>query len=136
MSITINESLAARLASEQTIWLTTVRADGTPQPTPVWFLWNGETFLIFTQPASQKLRNLAGNSTVALNFNTDAYGGSVVVFTGDGYVDPQPVGSAETENYLQKYAAGIKMLGWTQEQMIGIFSTVLRVRPSKVRVME
>jgi PPOX class probable F420-dependent enzyme len=136
MSITINDQLSARLASEQIIWLTTVRADGTPQPTPVWYLWNGETFLIFTQPASQKLRNLAGNPTVALNFNTDSYGGSVTVFTGEGYVDPQGVSAAEIDAYLQKYAEGIKMLGWTQEQMVGIFSTVLRVRPSKVRVME
>ena len=31
-----------RLVDEQVIWLTTVGADGTPQPNPVWFLWTPE----------------------------------------------------------------------------------------------
>lgn len=31
--------LAERLDKEQVIWLTTVRQNGTPTPTPVWFLW-------------------------------------------------------------------------------------------------
>jgi hypothetical protein len=35
-----------RLREEQVIWLTTVRADGMPLPTPVSFLWAGETVLI------------------------------------------------------------------------------------------
>ena len=83
MAIAIDEKLAKRLQTEQTIWLTTVRTDGTPVPTPVWFYWHEEGMLIFTQPGSHKLRNIAGNPKVALNFNTDQYGGSVVVFTGE-----------------------------------------------------
>ena len=35
-----------RLRDEGIIWLTTVRSDGQPQSVPVWFLWNGESFLI------------------------------------------------------------------------------------------
>jgi hypothetical protein len=34
MSIAINDALARRLESEEVIWLTTVRLDGTPVPTP------------------------------------------------------------------------------------------------------
>jgi PPOX class probable F420-dependent enzyme len=136
MAIAINEGLANRLQTEQVIWLTTVRADGTPVPTPVWFYWHEEGMLIFTQPGSHKLHNIAGNPKVALNFNTDAYGGSVAVFTGEAYVDPQPVGQAELNAYLEKYREGIKMIGLTEEQMAREYSTVLRVRVSRVRVME
>ena len=32
-----------RLRSEPVAWLTTVRADGQAQSTPVWFLWDGDT---------------------------------------------------------------------------------------------
>ena len=39
-----------RLRDEYLVWLTTVRADGLPQPSPVWFLWDGETVLIYSQP--------------------------------------------------------------------------------------
>lgn len=35
-----------RLREEEIAWLTTVRADGQPQSVPVWFLWDGDTFLI------------------------------------------------------------------------------------------
>ena len=51
-----------RLRSEQVAWLTTVRADGQAQSTPVWFLWDGETFLLYSQPGAQKVRNLAAHS--------------------------------------------------------------------------
>ena len=39
-----------RLQEEVVVWLTTVDASDTPQPRPVWFLWEGETFLIYSQP--------------------------------------------------------------------------------------
>ena len=32
---------ARRLREEEVIWLVTVGQDGTPQPSPVWFLWKG-----------------------------------------------------------------------------------------------
>ena len=30
--------------------MTTVRSDGQPQTVPVWFLWDDEGFLIYSQP--------------------------------------------------------------------------------------
>lgn len=136
MAIAINEKLAERLKREQVIWLTTVKADGTPVPTPVWFYWQEEGMLIVTQPHSHKVRNIAANPKVALNFNTDEYGGSVAVFTGEAWLDPQPMGQAELAAYLDKYREGIKMIGLTEEQMAREYSTVLRVRLTRVRVME
>jgi PPOX class probable F420-dependent enzyme len=50
-----------RLHEEEVAWLTTVRQDGQPQSVPVWFLWEGEEFLIYSQPGRQKLRNIAKN---------------------------------------------------------------------------
>ncbi len=35
-----------RLREEEITRLTTVRDDGQPQSVPLWFLWDGETFLI------------------------------------------------------------------------------------------
>lgn len=136
MPIAISDTLAQRLQTEQVIWLTTVRHDGAPAPTPVWFYWNGESFLIFTQPGSHKLRHIAQNPAVALNFNTDAYGGSVAVFNGRAAVDNQPASPAELEAYLTKYAEGIKSIGLTPETMAAEYSTVLRVYPARVRTME
>lgn len=135
MSTTIDGALARRLQTEEVIWLTTVRADGSPVPTPVWFYWNGESFLIYTQPGSHKLRHIARNPAVALNFNTDAGGGSVAVFSGAAVIDDQPP-PAEVEAYFAKYAEGIKMIGLTRESMAAEYSAVLRMHPTRVRTMD
>jgi PPOX class probable F420-dependent enzyme len=42
--------VARRLADETIGWLVTVDAEGTPQPSPVWYLWDGETILIYSNP--------------------------------------------------------------------------------------
>ncbi len=55
-----------RLREEMIAWLTTVRADGQPQSVPVWFLWNDESFLIYSQPDRQKLRNISNNPRIDL----------------------------------------------------------------------
>jgi PPOX class probable F420-dependent enzyme len=136
MPLTISDALARRLQTEEVIWLTTVRDDGSPVPTPVWFYWNGDSFLIYTQPRSHKLRHIAHNPQVALNFNTDEAGGSVAVFSGAASVDDQPPPAAEAEAYLAKYAAGIQMIGLTPETMAAEYSAVLRVQPSRVRTMD
>lgn len=136
MSIAITDSLARRLQGEEVIWLTTVRADGSPVPTPVWFYWNGEAFLIYTQAGSHKLRNIARNPAVALHFNTDEAGGSVAVFYGTAETGGGPLTADEVEAYFTKYAAGIKMIGLTREAMAAEYAAILRVRPSRVRTME
>jgi len=35
---------AARLQTEPVIWLTTVTPSGQPQSTPVWFLWEDDSY--------------------------------------------------------------------------------------------
>src|SRR5712691_10160935 len=70
-----------RLREDRVIWLTTVRPDGTPEPSPVWFLWDGETFLIYSQH-TQKLRNIEDSPRVALNLDGDGLGGNIVVIIG------------------------------------------------------
>jgi predicted pyridoxine 5'-phosphate oxidase superfamily flavin-nucleotide-binding protein len=39
-----------RLEDEQVIWLTTIAANGTPQPDPVWFFGESNSFLVYTKP--------------------------------------------------------------------------------------
>ncbi len=50
-----------RLHDEEIAWLTTVRPDGQPQSVPVWFLWDGEGFLVYSRPGARKLRNIEAN---------------------------------------------------------------------------
>lgn len=125
--------LAERLKEEQVIWLTTVRQDGTPIPTPVWFLWEGEAFLIYTKPGSFKLKNSAANPRAALNLNSDEYGGAVVVFTGTLTVETDEPPALQNPAYLTKYREAVKDMQTTPEALSKEYSVALRFHPTHIR---
>jgi PPOX class probable F420-dependent enzyme len=122
-----------RLRTEQILWLTTVRADGQPQASPVWFVWDGETFLIFSQPDAQKLRNLAANPRVAVHVDTDEAGEDVVTIDGTAAVDPDVPSSDQLEEYQAKYREGIQAIGTTPAELARDYSVAIRIRPTRVR---
>lgn len=121
-----------RLSDAQVIWLTTVGADGTPQPNPVWFLWENDSFLIYTQPISHKLRHITRSPKVSLNFDSVDEGGDIVVFTGEAKIE-ESVSPAAQAAYLEKYKESIVAINLTFETMLRTYSTIIRVTPKKVR---
>jgi len=133
MSIEIGPHLKQRLMEEKVAWLTTVRADGVPQPTPIWFLWQEGTFLIYSKPDARKVRNIRQNPHVAINFNTDEWGEHVVVFRGDGTEDEGAPPADQVAAYLDKYRQGIADLEMTPESMAREYSVAIRVKPQSVR---
>jgi len=122
-----------RLRTEQILWLTTVRADGQPQSSPVWFLWDGETFLVFSQPSAQKLRNLAANPRVAVHLESDGTGDEVLTVDGTAAVDTEVPPSDQLEEYRVKYREGIQAMGSTPAELARDFSVAIRIRLSRVR---
>jgi PPOX class probable F420-dependent enzyme len=122
-----------RLRTEQVLWLTTVRADGQPQASPVWFLWDGETLLVFSRPSAQKLRNLAGNPRVAVHVDADEAGEDVLTIEGTAAVDPDAPPSDRLEEYQGKYRDGIRAIGMTPDQLAGDYSVAIRIRPTHAR---
>lgn len=129
----LGQIIQSRLHQEQIIWLTTVDAGLTPQPRPVWFHWDGETVLIFSQPSAAKVRHVQRNPRVALNFNTDAEGGQVGVLIGEARQATQPLAPARLQAYIAKYAQGIRDLGMTPESMLAEYSVALLVTPLEMR---
>lgn len=127
------QRVARRLKEERIIWLTTVGPDGTPQPRPVWFLWDGETFLIYSQPDTHKLRHIAGNPKVALNLDSNGRGGDIVVFAGQASIDSDAPPANEMVAYTDKYQQGIAGIGMSPEKFAKNYSVALRVRPISLR---
>lgn len=124
---------AERLQKEEIIWLATVGGDGTPQPSPVWFLWEGETVLIFSKPDAPKIANIRREPRVALHFNSDESSDNIVILTGQAVVLDTTAAAAMPDTYLTKYAVGIKNIGSTPEKMTAEYSAVIRVTPTKLR---
>jgi len=129
----IGQRIERRLRQEQIIWLTTVDARHTPQPRPVWFHWDGETVLIFSQVKGAKVRHIENNPHVALNFNANAEGSEVGVLIGEAMVLKEPLSPERMQAYLDKYAQAIQRIGLTPESMQADYSVVILVTPQQVR---
>jgi PPOX class probable F420-dependent enzyme len=123
-----------RLHSEPVVWLTTVRADGQAQSIPVWFLWDGSTFLLYSQPGAQKVRNVTVNPKVSLHLSDNGAGDDVVTFEGTAAVEPGTPRADRVGGYLAKYEAAIEALGYEPGPFARTYSTAIRVRPTRVRV--
>lgn len=125
--------LNRRLQRERIIWLTTVDANHTPQPRPVWFHWDGQTVLIFSERNKAKLRHIPRNPRVALHFNTDTDGDNVGVLVGQATLLPEPPPAARIQAYLRKYRQGIKDLDMTVPQFTADFAVPILVTPEAMR---
>ena len=114
-------------------WLTTVGLDGRPYTVPVWFLWDGNAVLIFSQPRKQKIRNLRKNARVTLALDDTKQGEDVVIVEGTAEVLDNPDISATLPAYVEKYGAMMQDMGSTPEAMAADFSVGIRVTPTKFR---
>ena len=79
-------SRADRLRGERNIWLATVRPDGRPQLTPIWFVFISDRLWVCTMESAVKTRNIRANAKVSFaleNGNAPVTGeGTATVRTG------------------------------------------------------
>lgn len=125
--------VARRLEEERIIWLTTGGPDGTPQPRPVWFWWDGQSFLIYSRPGTHKLHHIAANPRVALHFDGDGQGGDIVVFTGRARLDESTPPAHDLVEYAAKYREGFRRINMTPLEFAAAYSVALRVTPTNLR---
>ncbi len=123
-----------RLRTERIVWLTTVGSDGTPQPNAIWFLWDGDTVLMYSIPNQAKLKNIARNPNVALNLDSKKSGDSIVIVTGSATVDANAPPLHKNRDYMAKYRTEIQRLNLgTPSKMASEYSVAVRIRPRKLR---
>lgn len=137
VAIDTNTDFGARvvrhLEEDSVIWLTTVGPELTPQPSPVWFIWDGDTALIFSQPGTPKLRNIGLHPRVSLNFNSTATGGDVVVLNADAWIDEDALPASANPAYIAKYTEGLADIGMSPDDFTSAYSVPVRVRPTNLR---
>jgi len=126
------------IKSRYFVWMTTVDSSGTPQPKPVWFLWENDSFLIYSQANAYKLKHIQKNPNVALNFNTEDENGEqrLIIITGTAKLDKKCPPSDKHRAYMRKYKKGMIELDFTPKQFADDYSVALRVTPTKLRGAE
>jgi PPOX class probable F420-dependent enzyme len=125
--------VARHLTDDVVAWLTLVDASGTPQPAPVWFLWDGSSILVYSHGEAKRLAHLRANPRVALHFDGNGTGGDIVVLTGEAEIVPDEPPVSRNPEYLAKYGDRITE-GWqTAEKFESIYSVPVRIRPKRLR---
>src|ERR1700761_1905172 len=112
MAFELTEQIEKHLVNDKIVWLTTVTPAGRPAPRPVWFLWDGMAVVLYSQPGGAKLRHIAGNDQVSLNFNCTPGGGDVVVISGRAEVLHDAPLPSEFPEMLDKYLDSITAMGY------------------------
>jgi PPOX class probable F420-dependent enzyme len=123
----------ARLTDEKIIWLTTVRPNGQPQTSPVWFLYEDGEFLIYSLAGTARTANLEENPRVSLNLDGDGEGGNIVAIEGSARIDPDAPPSDAVAAYQEKYAGSIAGNGWTPESFAADYPVAIRITPRRAR---
>jgi PPOX class probable F420-dependent enzyme len=123
-----------RLRRDPIIWLTTVNGAGQPQSSPVWFLWDGTSFLHYSRPENQKVRNIARNPRVSLHLNDNGVGGDIVTIEATAELAADAPPAVANAPYVEKYREGISHIGMTPESFAAAYSQAIRVTPIRARV--
>jgi PPOX class probable F420-dependent enzyme len=125
-----------RLRENIILWLGSVRPDGRPHMVPVWFLWDGATILIFSQPSSQKIRNLRQNPRIVLALDDTDDGEDVITIEGTAELLAEPEITAGLPAYAAKYERHIRDIGLTPEAMALSYSQAIRITPTRFVELE
>lgn len=118
------------LASEEVVWLSTVRPDGTPHLVPIWFTWDGTSLLVLSKPHAQKVRNLRANPVAMLALGEPDEDFDVALAEArveliDGPLTELPPG------HLDKYGARMTALGLSADEFLSTYSQLLRITPTR-----
>jgi len=91
-----------RIDEADVAWLTTLRPDGSPHTTPVWFVFDGEVISVATAARNAKVRNLRGDPRVGVAID----GTAAAPLVAQGVASASPLGetlAGIAEAFARKY---------------------------------
>ena len=130
-AIELTPRIERHLENDVVIWMATV-GSGRPHAVPVWFWWDGSSFLIYSIPG-QKVRDIESNPKVQLHLNTDRGGDFVVRFEGEAEILRGHPLANKVPKYMAKYRERVRGYGWTPKVFAEQYHVAIRVRPTRVR---
>jgi PPOX class probable F420-dependent enzyme len=120
-----------RLAAEPVVWLGTTGPGTRPHHVPVWFCWRDPDVLIFSMPATRKVRNLRRNPRVTLTLDSADNGQDIVIADGAARIGAAEAADEMAPLLARKYAA---MLGgdagfaqWRNAFSVPVIVTLSRI---------
>jgi nitroimidazol reductase NimA-like FMN-containing flavoprotein (pyridoxamine 5'-phosphate oxidase superfamily) len=109
-----------KLAQAANIWLASVRPDGRPHLTPVWFVFEDRRLYVSIDPGSVKRRNLASNPRVSLALED---GSHPLICEGRAVFISSPYSAEIMDLFQKKYDWDIRAEGQ--------YSQLVEITPGK-----
>lgn len=110
--------------------IATVKPDGVPHVTPVWYLWENNELLIAIVKNSVKERNIKRNSKVAVTIDSNVVPEKGVMVEGTAEIDEL---SEELERKIyQKYVSHEDLDRYIQHSHARFQPLLLRIDPEKI----
>jgi PPOX class probable F420-dependent enzyme len=123
-----------RLRDEKVAWLTTVRRDGQPQSSPVWFLWRDGEVVVYSKPTTQKVRNVQANPRVSVHLRDLDEGSDIISIEGEATIDERYPQASAIPAYVTKYRSMIADLGMDPASFANAYSVPIRIKPTRMRI--
>jgi PPOX class probable F420-dependent enzyme len=131
----LGETVARRLREDIVMWLTTVGANGTPQPNPVWFIWDGESLLTYHRPDAHRIVHIRERPRVSVNFDGNRKGGDILVITGDARPAPDAPPPDQHPAYVDKYRDRMVRVWGSPEGFAKEYPVPIRIHPTRFRAL-
>lgn len=80
-------------------WLTTIRPDGSPHTTPVWFVFRDPVFAIVSAASNVKVRNIRGDARVSIAID----GSAAAPLVAQGTAELVPMAGVHAREFSEKY---------------------------------
>jgi PPOX class probable F420-dependent enzyme len=133
-STEFGHNVVKRLEEQKLAWLTTVDSAGTPQPNPVWFIWDDGVIYIFSRPNQAKLANIRRSGRISVNLEATADEEHVTIFTGQAeIIDRADLPDGILDRYAERYVEGMAGIKMTRAEYEAAYAIPIRFTPEKLR---
>lgn len=124
--MTDQDKIASFLAEPHLADLVTLMPDGSPHVAPVWYSFDGESYVVLAEPTTVKVRNIRGDPRVAVSIAKRESPYSYVLVQGSAAIsegDTDPLLFELAYRYMGK-ENGHEYAVKTQKEEVFIFITV------------
>jgi PPOX class probable F420-dependent enzyme len=119
------------LSEESTVWLSTIRPNGTPHLVPIWFSWDGRRLFVASKPDAVKVRNLRANPHLMLALGEPDEDFDVGLIEAVAELPETPTRELMPEGHLDKYASQMVELGLNSDEYSETYSQPIIIRPTR-----
>ena len=124
-------SIRTELENQSVIWLGSTRPDGTPHVVPTWFLWDGQSILLFSKPDAQKVRNMRANPRVMVAVGDPGPDFDVELAEAIAEIVDPSTRPSVPDAFVAKYADMAARAGLTMARFADVYQQPVRIRPTR-----